>query len=76
MTTSITSDIISNIIKKGEIPMKRKNDAYYIELLQRELTSALGCTEPGALAYAAASVVQVLGSFPRRIRVKCSGNII
>lgn len=56
--------------------MKRKNDAYYIELLQRELTSALGCTEPGALAYAAASVVQVLGSFPRRIRVKCSGNII
>lgn len=51
-------------------------DRYYIEILQKELTPALGCTEPGALAYTAAKAVQVLGRFPERIVIDCSGNII
>lgn len=37
---------------------------------------ALGCTEPIAIAYAAAKVREVLGCMPESINVDCSGNII
>lgn len=37
---------------------------------------ALGCTEPIALAYAAAKVKAVLGTMPETIVAQCSGNII
>ncbi len=36
----------------------------YIEILQEEMVPALGCTEPIAIAYAAAKAREVLGSFP------------
>ena len=48
----------------------------YIKILSDELVPALGCTEPIAIAYVAAKAREVLGSFPERIVVKCSGNII
>ncbi|WP_331655360.1 L-cysteine desulfidase family protein [Aminipila sp.] len=48
----------------------------YIEILKSELIPALGCTEPGAIAYAAAKAAEVLGVFPEQIEIKCSGNII
>ena len=48
----------------------------YAELLKTELIPALGCTEPIALAYAAAKAGEVLGTFPERAEVLCSGNII
>lgn len=48
----------------------------YINLLHAELIPALGCTEPIAIAYAAATAAKILGSVPKRIQVKCSGNII
>lgn len=48
----------------------------YIEILKKELVPALGCTEPIAIAYAAAKARQVLGRFPERIELRCSGNII
>lgn len=48
----------------------------YIKILKAELVPALGCTEPIALAYAAAKARQVLGCFPERAEVLCSGNII
>ena len=48
----------------------------YLSLLSRELVPALGCTEPIAIAYAAARCRQLLGMFPERILASCSGNII
>ena len=48
----------------------------YISLLQSEMRPAFGCTEPIALAYAAAKAVSVLDEFPNRIHARCSANII
>ena len=48
----------------------------YVNILHSELIPALGCTEPIALAYAAAKAREVLGQFPDCIKVCCSGNII
>ena len=48
----------------------------YIQILRRELVSAMGCTEPIAVAYAAARARAVLGELPDRILVEASGNII
>ena len=48
----------------------------YTEILKDELVPAMGCTEPIAIAYAAAKAAQVLGAAPERISVACSGNII
>ncbi len=50
--------------------------ANYIGLLQKELIPAFGCTEPIALAFTAAKAVEVLGYFPQKMLVKCSGNMI
>lgn len=47
-----------------------------IQILKEELVPALGCTEPIAIAYAAAKARDVLGSMPEHIIVKCSGNIV
>ncbi|MDO4596619.1 MAG: L-serine ammonia-lyase, iron-sulfur-dependent, subunit alpha [Coriobacteriaceae bacterium] len=51
-------------------------DAALSELLAHELICALGCTEPIAVAYAAALARKVLGHEPARMEVACSGNII
>lgn len=48
----------------------------FIRLLNEELVPALGCTEPIALAYAAAKAREVLKEMPKKISVGCSGNII
>ena len=48
----------------------------FIEILKEELIPAMGCTEPIALAYAAAKGKEALGCEPREIVAKCSGNII
>ncbi len=56
-----------------------RNDIVYrtcVEVLERELVCAMGCTEPIALAYCAAKARAVLGAVPDRIRVEASGNII
>lgn len=50
--------------------------ASYLDILKKELIPALGCTEPIAVAYAAAKAVQILGEFPESIQIRCSGNII
>ena len=48
----------------------------FIDILKEELVPALGCTEPIAIAYASAKAKEVLGEFPDKITVECSGNII
>ena len=48
----------------------------YISLLQKEMKPAFGCTEPIALAYAAAKASSVLDEFPNHIHARCSANII
>lgn len=50
--------------------------ANYLNILKHELVPALGCTEPIAIAYAAAKARQILGCFPDTIEMFCSGNII
>lgn len=47
-----------------------------IQILQEELIPAFGCTEPIAVAYAAAKAREVLGVQAEHISVYCSGNII
>ncbi len=48
----------------------------YIRVLKSELIPALGCTEPIAVALAAAKAREVLGGFPEHIGVSCSTNIL
>ncbi|MCH1940354.1 serine dehydratase subunit alpha family protein [Holdemania massiliensis] len=45
-------------------------------ILKEELIPALGCTEPIAIAYACAKAKEVLGAFPEKMTVRCSGNIV
>lgn len=47
-----------------------------IEILKAELVPALGCTEPIAIALAAAKAREVLGEMPEELIVECSSNII
>lgn len=56
--------------------MKSMREENYLSVLNRELIPALGCTEPVAIAYAAAKARSVLGQFPERMVIRCSGNII
>ena len=58
--------------------MERSDPVYqtYLDILRRELVSAMGCTEPVALAYCAAVARAALGALPDRITVEASGNII
>ncbi|MBQ2730332.1 MAG: serine dehydratase subunit alpha family protein [Clostridia bacterium] len=48
----------------------------FIAILEEELIPAMGCTEPIALAYAAAKGRDNLEKAPERIVALCSGNII
>jgi len=59
-----------------EKPLNEETYEYYISILKNDLSLALGCTEPGAVAYASAEATTVLGRFPDRLDIKCSGNII
>lgn len=48
----------------------------YVDILKRELIPAMGCTEPIAIAYAAAKVRELLGCRPDKVHIAASGNII
>ena len=48
----------------------------YVQILKEELRPAMGCTEPIAIAYAAAKARSVLGGMPDRLLIEVSGNII
>lgn len=48
----------------------------YLQILKEELVPAMGCTEPIALAYAAAKARDILGELPQKVTLKVSGSII
>ena len=48
----------------------------YVKILEEELIPAMGCTEPIAVALAAAKAREALGALPQACRVEVSGNII
>ena len=48
----------------------------YIQILNEELIPAMGCTEPIALAYAAAKAREILGAIPDQVAIGASGSII
>lgn len=57
----------------------RKDDVKYhayVQILKEELVPAMGCTEPIALAYAAAKAREVLGCIPDKVVIGASGSII
>ena len=56
--------------------MERNVYDNYLTILKAELLPAMGCTEPIAVAFAAAKARAVLGKQPERIEMYCSGNII
>ena len=48
----------------------------YVQILKEELVPAMGCTEPIALAYAAATARETLGCMPDKVVIGASGSII
>ena len=48
----------------------------YLAILKAELVPAMGCTEPIAIAYAAALAAQTLGAVPEGVDILSSPNII
>ena len=56
--------------------MRREIYESYIRILKEELLTAMGCTEPIAVAYAAALARKALGGIPERVEISVSGNIL
>ena len=56
--------------------MKDRERHRFVRMLQEELIPALGCTEPIAIAYAAAVGRRTLGGMPERVDAYVSGNIV
>ena len=56
--------------------MEKKMRERYVALLRDEMVLALGCTEPIAIAYAAACAREVLGCEPDGLELACSGCVI
>ena len=45
----------------------------YVQILKEELVPAMGCTEPIAIAYAAAKAREILGTLPDKVEIGVSG---
>lgn len=56
--------------------MTEERKATITELIQREVVPALGCTEPIAVALAAAKASKLLGGIPDKVEMLLSDNII
>lgn len=63
-------------MKKGDPAMDVVSYQDYVNILKEELVPAMGCTEPIAIAYAAAVLRETLGRPAERMEVEASGNII
>ncbi len=69
---------INEPFRKELCHMEKANLKYgaYVQILKEELVPAMGCTEPIALAYAAAVARKTLGEMPDKAVVAASGSII
>lgn len=76
MTISLNCSMIDIEVKYGKDMLDKVLQEEFISILREELVPAMGCTEPIALAYAAAKGREALGCEPERINAKCSGNMI
>ena len=56
--------------------MERRIYDAYVKILREELVPAMGCTEPIAVAYAAALARKTLGTMPETVDIRVSANII
>ncbi len=56
--------------------MKKEQYDIYVQILKEELLPAMGCTEPIAIAYAAALAKEQLKESVKRVEIEVSGNII
>lgn len=73
------------VVRLAKSPLARRNNGEsmieeqynnYINILNSELLPAMGCTEPIAIAFAAAKARAILRLMPDKMKVYCSGNII
>lgn len=56
--------------------MNENIEKMYVNILEEELKPALGCTEPIAISFLAASLKHYIGSLPDTLLIEASGNII
>lgn len=56
--------------------MDKKQRKEIIDLINREVVPAMGCTEPAAVSLCVAKVTEILGSRPEKIEVGLSGNML
>lgn len=56
--------------------MEKHEEKRIIELIKKEVISAIGCTEPIAVALCVAKAVEILGAFPDKITVFLSANVL
>ncbi len=56
--------------------LNKETEQKYINILKEELVTAMGCTEPIALAYTAALARKTLGELPDFVEITVSANII
>ena len=56
--------------------MDNKERNLIIDLVKREVVPAIGCTEPMAVALAAARCTEILGGVPKQLTVELSANML
>ncbi|NLZ61737.1 MAG: serine dehydratase subunit alpha family protein [Acholeplasmataceae bacterium] len=55
---------------------KSPYETEYLKIIKEELVPALGCTEPIAVAFAAAKCRELLGCLPDKVILACNGGLI
>lgn len=63
-------------LRGSQLMLDQETYQAYVALLQQELLVAMGCTEPIAIALAAARARDLLGSQPVRVEVFASGSVV
>ena len=70
------TQVVPYIINREVSHMDKTLYNAYVSILKEELLPAMGCTEPIAVAYAAAVAARELGCVPETVEIVVSGNII
>jgi len=78
IATLILPALSGQNVTKAEEKSSNSDSQYknYVDILKQELLPAMGCTEPVALAFAAAKAGEILGIPPEKALVEMSGNIV